>query len=98
MMVRRRVRFDGSLMGPATLHTEFGEQAPETPVAAPSAKTRRQAARISSCSIARVSARLSRANVVDQFMSGKVAVLGAGAWGTALARLLAEQGTEVALF
>jgi glycerol-3-phosphate dehydrogenase (NAD(P)+) len=31
-------------------------------------------------------------------MSGKVAVLGAGAWGTALARLLAEKGQEVALW
>jgi glycerol-3-phosphate dehydrogenase (NAD(P)+) len=31
-------------------------------------------------------------------MSGKVAVLGAGAWGTALARLLAEKGDEVALW
>jgi glycerol-3-phosphate dehydrogenase (NAD(P)+) len=31
-------------------------------------------------------------------MSGKVAVLGAGAWGTALARLLAEKGNDVALW
>jgi glycerol-3-phosphate dehydrogenase (NAD(P)+) len=31
-------------------------------------------------------------------MTGKVAVLGAGAWGTALAKLLAEKGNQVALW
>src|SRR5579859_6641683 len=31
-------------------------------------------------------------------MTGKVAVLGAGAWGTALAKLLAEKGNDVVLW
>ena len=35
---------------------------------------------------------------VSEVMSGKVAVLGAGAWGTALAALLAEKEDEVALW
>ncbi len=30
--------------------------------------------------------------------AGKVAVLGAGAWGTALAKVLAEKGDEVVLW
>src|ERR1700690_641016 len=38
MMLRRSVRLDGSLMGPASLHTLFGEHAPK-PAAAASSTT-----------------------------------------------------------
>jgi glycerol-3-phosphate dehydrogenase (NAD(P)+) len=94
-MLRRRVRFEGSLIGPAILHMAFGEHAsPATAMTRARASSERAALDIDA-SIARAFEGLLP-SVYPGAM--KAAVLGAGAWGTALAKLLAERGDDVCLW
>src|SRR5258708_24079039 len=111
MMLRRSVRFDGSLMGPPSLQTALGEHAARSadgearPASGGSTGVRTASARASRASGARGSdvevtgcGSIARTRLVLTWGFMKVAVLGAGAWGTALARLLADKESDVALW